>query len=256
MALVGLTGCGKTTLTGLTTRLYDVTAGRILVDGVDIRDARLVDLRSRVSMAFEDATLFSMSVRENVLLGRPDLVFPEGETEQAAAEHLLAQAIDIAQADFVYSLPEGIETKIGEEGLSLSGGQRQRLALARAIVTEPAVLVLDDPLSALDVTTEQQVEAALRRVLATTTALIVAHRPSTVLLADRVAVLHDGRIAEVGTHSELLARSALYRHIISSESDEPHVIPDATAANEAIIAAQEEKLGDVNGTDRVRGIPT
>ena len=256
MAVVGLTGSGKTTLTGLTTRLYDVTGGRILVDGVDIRDARLADLRSRVSMAFEDATLFSMSVRENVLLGRPDLVFPEGETEQAAADQLLAQAINIAQADFVYSLPEGLETTIGEEGLSLSGGQRQRLALARAIVTQPAVLVLDDPLSALDVTTEQQVEAALRRVLATTTALIVAHRPSTVMLADRVAVLHEGRIADVGTHSELLARSALYRHIISSESEEPHVIPDATAANEAIIAAQAEKLGDVNGTDRVRGIPT
>jgi ATP-binding cassette subfamily B protein len=221
---------------------------------VDIRDARLSDLRSRVAMAFEDATLFSMSVRENVLLGRPDLVFPAGDAEQAAADRLVAQAIDIAQADFVYDLPDGLETKIGEEGLSLSGGQRQRLALARAIVTEPAVLVLDDPLSALDVTTEQQVEAALRRVLATTTALIVAHRPSTVLLADRVAVLHDGRIAEVGTHAELLARSALYRHIISSESDEPHEIPDTTADNEAVIAAGGEALGEVDGLDGVRGV--
>ncbi|MCF8541365.1 MAG: ABC transporter ATP-binding protein/permease [Aurantimicrobium sp.] len=254
MAVVGLTGSGKTTLTGLTTRLYDVTAGRILVDGVDIRDARLADLRSRVAMAFEDATLFSMSVRENVLLGRPDLVFPEGEAEQVAADHLVTQAINIAQADFVYSLPDGLETKIGEEGLSLSGGQRQRLALARAIVTEPAVLVLDDPLSALDVTTEQQVEAALRRVLATTTALIVAHRPSTVMLADRVAVLHEGRIADVGTHTELLARSALYRHIISSESDEPHVIPDVTAENETVIAAGTEALGEVDGSDGIRGV--
>jgi ATP-binding cassette subfamily B protein len=255
MAVVGLTGSGKTTLTGLTTRLYDVTAGRILVDGVDIRNARLADLRSRVAMAFEDATLFSMSVRENVLLGRPDLVFPAGDDEQADADRLVKQAIDIAQADFVYDLPDGLETKIGEEGLSLSGGQRQRLALARAIVTEPAVLVLDDPLSALDVTTEQQVEAALRRVLATTTALIVAHRPSTVLLADRVAVLHDGHIAEVGTHAELLGRSSLYRHIISSESDEPHEIPDATADNEAVIAAGEEALGEVDGLDGVRGLP-
>jgi ATP-binding cassette subfamily B protein len=254
MAVVGLTGSGKTTLTGLTTRLYDVTAGRILVDGVDIRDARLSDLRSRVAMAFEDATLFSMSVRENVLLGRPELLYPLGEAENAASDQLLSQALEIAQADFVYSLPDGIDTKIGEEGLSLSGGQRQRLALARAIVTQPAVLVLDDPLSALDVTTEQQVEAALRRVLATTTALIVAHRPSTVMLADRVAVLHEGRIAEVGTHSELLARSALYRHIISSENDEPHELSDATGDNEVVIDTGAQALGEVDGTDGVRGI--
>lgn len=220
MALVGLTGSGKTTLTALATRLYDVTSGRILLDGVDIRDARLADLRTRIAMAFEDATLFSMSVRENVLLGRPDLASPANDEERAVSEKLLAQALEIAQADFVYSLPDGIETKIGEEGLSLSGGQRQRLALARAIVMQPAVLVLDDPLSALDVTTEQQVEVALRRVLASTTALVVAHRPSTVMLADRVAVLHEGRIATVGTHAELLKDSALYRHIISSESDE------------------------------------
>jgi ATP-binding cassette subfamily B protein len=220
MALVGLTGSGKTTLTALATRLYDVTGGRILLDGVDIRDARLADLRTRIAMAFEDATLFSMSVRENVLLGRPDLASPTSDEERAVAEALLAQALEIAQADFVYSLPDGIDTKIGEEGLSLSGGQRQRLALARAIVMQPAVLVLDDPLSALDVTTEQQVEVALRRVLASTTALVVAHRPSTVMLADRVAVLHEGRIAAVGTHAELLKDSALYRHIISSENDE------------------------------------
>jgi ATP-binding cassette subfamily B protein len=220
MALVGLTGSGKTTLTALATRLYDVTGGRILLDGVDIRDARLADLRTRIAMAFEDATLFSMSVRDNVLLGRPDLASPVSDAERAASEALLAQALEIAQADFVYSLPDGIDTKIGEEGLSLSGGQRQRLALARAIVMQPAVLVLDDPLSALDVTTEQQVEVALRRVLASTTALVVAHRPSTVMLADRVAVLHEGRIAAVGTHAELLKDSALYRHIISSENDE------------------------------------
>lgn len=226
MAIVGLTGSGKTTLTALTTRLYDVTGGRILLDGVDIRDARLSELRRRISMAFEDATLFSVSVRENVLLGRPDLLIPADEPARDRAETLLAQALDIAQADFVYQLPDGLDTKIGEEGLSLSGGQRQRLALARAIVTQPAVLVLDDPLSALDVTTEAQVEAALRRVLATTTAIVVAHRPSTVMLADRVAVLHEGVIADVGTHPELLARSALYRHIISSEGDAPRILPD------------------------------
>ena len=147
-----------------------------------------------MATAFEDATLFSASVRENLTLG------PAGRERGDVAE-----ALDVAQADFVYDLPFGLDTRIGEQGLSLSGGQRQRLALARAVLGRPRVLVLDDPLSALDVHTEAQVEAALRRVLATTTALVVAHRPSTVLLADRVALLDDGRIAAVGTHSELLA---------------------------------------------------
>lgn len=217
MALVGATGSGKTVLTALPGRLYDVTAGRILLDGVDVRDMSLDTLRTRVAMAFEDATLFSDTVRNNVLLGRHDLVSaPESESEA-----VLSQALSIAEADFVYGLPDGVNTVIGEQGLSLSGGQRQRLALARAIAAAPEVLVLDDPLSALDVETEARVEAALRKVLATTTALVVAHRPSTVMLADRVALLDKGRIAAVGTHSELLATSATYRHLISSLSDEP-----------------------------------
>lgn len=254
MALVGLTGCGKTTLTALTTRLYDVTGGRILVDGVDVRDVRLSDLRSRVAMAFEDATLFSMSVRENVLLGCPDLLYTDDPEIRARADAALAQALEIAQADFAYSLPEGLDTRIGEEGLSLSGGQRQRLALARAMVTQPALLVLDDPLSALDVTTEQQVEAALRRVLATTTALVVAHRPSTVMLADRVAILHDGRIADVGTHTELLGRSSLYRHIISSEGDEPRVLEGPVEAREQEMLAAIEDLDEVDARDDTEGV--
>lgn len=209
MALVGLTGSGKSTITALTTRLYDVTGGTISVDGVDIRDLRLVELRSLLAMAFEDATLFSASVRDNVLLGRPD-----------ATEAELDEALDIAQASFVHDLPEGLDTKVGEEGLSLSGGQRQRLALARAVAAKPSVLVLDDPLSALDVDTEALVEAALRRVLASTTALVVAHRPSTVMLADRVALLENGRITAVGKHSDLLATSEHYRFVISSLEDE------------------------------------
>lgn len=209
MALVGLTGSGKSTLTALTTRLYDVTAGSIAVDGVDVRDLSLTSLRSHLAMAFEDSTLFSASVRDNVLLGRPD-----------ATEADLAEALNIAQAAFVYELPDGLDTKVGEEGLSLSGGQRQRLALARAVAARPAVLVLDDPLSALDVDTEALVEAALRRVLASTTALIVAHRPSTVMLADRVALLEGGRVTAVGTHSELLVSSEHYRFVISSLEDE------------------------------------
>ncbi|MCX7523316.1 ABC transporter ATP-binding protein [Microbacterium sp. STN6] len=215
MALVGLTGCGKTTLTALTTRLYDVTGGSVRLDGVDVRDLPRQELRAGIAMAFEDATLFSASVRENVLLGRDrlDLSSPE-------ADALLTEALEIAQAGFVYDLPDGVDTKVGEEGLSLSGGQRQRLALARAVAANPTVLVLDDPLSALDVDTEALVEAALRRVLASTTALIVAHRPSTVMLADRVALMENGRITAVGPHSELLATSEHYRFVISSLEDE------------------------------------
>ncbi|MEJ3404338.1 ABC transporter ATP-binding protein [Rathayibacter sp. YIM 133350] len=215
MALVGLTGSGKTTITALTTRLYDVTGGRVLLDGVDVRDLTREELRSHIAMAFEDATLFSASVRENVLLGRPELAERSPESDA-----VLAEALQVAQAQFVHDLPDGVETTVGEEGLSLSGGQRQRLALARAVAAKPAVLVLDDPLSALDVDTEALVEAALRDVLASTTALVVAHRPSTVMLADRVALLQDGRITAVGTHSELLAQSEHYRFVISSLEDE------------------------------------
>ncbi|MDX2024827.1 ABC transporter ATP-binding protein [Microcella sp.] len=242
MALVGITGSGKTTLTALTTRLYDVTSGRILIDGVDIRDLTREELRRHIAMAFEDATLFSASVRDNVLLGRPELT--EADTAEAAAEaeRVLAEALDIAQAAFVHSLPDGIETTVGEEGLSLSGGQRQRLALARAVAANPAVLVLDDPLSALDVDTEALVEAALRRVLATTTGLIVAHRPSTVQMADRVALLQEGRITDVGTHSELLKRNEHYRYVISSFEDE------ALAAAER--ADRDLKLAEQEGRRR------
>ncbi|MFE1645770.1 ABC transporter ATP-binding protein [Microbacterium sp. P01] len=211
MALVGLTGCGKTTLTTLPTRLYDVTAGRVTLDGVDIRDLTLDELRTHIGMAFEDATLFSQTVRENVLLGREEL-----EAGSAEADEVLREALAVAQAAFVYDLPDGVETVIGEEGMSLSGGQRQRLALARAVAARPAVLVLDDPLSALDVDTEALVEDALREVMASTTALIVAHRPSTVTLADRVALMEAGRVTAVGTHAELLATSDHYRYVISS----------------------------------------
>jgi ATP-binding cassette subfamily B protein len=205
VALIGITGCGKTTLTALTSRLYDVSSGAIEIDGVNIKDLTRSELRSHVAMAFEDATLFSASVRENILLGR-----------EHSTEAELKEAINIAQAQFVYELPEGLETKIGEEGLSLSGGQRQRLALARAVAAKPAILVLDDPLSALDVATEALVEEALRNVLKNTTALIVAHRPSTVQLADKVALMQDGKVVAVGKHSDLLASNEHYRYVISS----------------------------------------
>lgn len=211
MALVGLTGSGKTTLTTLPTRLYDVTGGRVTLDGVDVRDLTLSELRMHIGMAFEDATLFSQTVRDNVLLGREDLA-----TGSPEAEAVLREALSVAQASFVDDLPDGVDTIIGEEGMSLSGGQRQRLALARAVAARPAVLVLDDPLSALDVDTEALVEDALREVLHSTTALVVAHRPSTVMLADRVALLEAGRITAVGRHSDLLRESDHYRHVISS----------------------------------------
>jgi ATP-binding cassette subfamily B protein len=205
VALIGITGCGKTTLTALTSRLYDVTSGVIEIDGVNIKDLTRNELRSHVAMAFEDATLFSASVRDNILLGR-----------EQSTEDELKEAIAVAQAQFVYDLPKGLDTKIGEEGLSLSGGQRQRLALARAVAAKPAILVLDDPLSALDVATEALVEEALRSVLKNTTALIVAHRPSTVQLADKVALMQEGKIVAVGKHSDLLASNEHYRYVISS----------------------------------------
>ena len=210
MALVGATGSGKTTLTALVPRLYDATGGRVLVDGVDVRDVGLPELRRVVATAFEDPVLISASVRENVALGRP-----------GAPDDEVWAALRVASADgFVAALPWGLSTRIGEQGLSLSGGQRQRLALARAVLGRPPVLVLDDPLSALDVHTEAEVEAALRRVLGGVTALVVAHRPSTVQLADRVAMLRDGVIAAVGTHRELLAANPEYRELLASTDQE------------------------------------
>ncbi|MFC4501948.1 MULTISPECIES: ABC transporter ATP-binding protein [Streptomyces] len=205
MALVGATGSGKTTLTALVPRLHEVTAGRITLDGEDVTAMSRAQLRSKVAVAFEEPTLFSASVGENVLMG----------TDAEAGPAELERALGVAQADFVHALPQGTGTQVGEQGLSLSGGQRQRLALARAVVGRPRFLVLDDPLSALDVHTEAAVEAALRRVLADTTALIVAHRPSTVLLADRVALLSGGRITAVGTHQELLRGNPEYAHLMS-----------------------------------------
>ncbi|MFH8992556.1 ABC transporter ATP-binding protein [Streptomyces sp. NPDC017940] len=209
MALVGATGSGKTTLTALVPRLYEVTGGRITLDGEDIAAMPRERVRSLVSMAFEEPTLFSASVGENVLMGSG------GDTGSDGLDRALA----VAQAEFVHALPQGADTQVGEQGLSLSGGQRQRLALARAVVGDPRFLVLDDPLSALDVHTEALVEAALRRVLKDTTALVVAHRPSTVLLADRVALLSGGRVAAVGTHQELLRENAEYAWLMSGGTE-------------------------------------
>jgi len=213
VAIVGATGSGKTALTGLVPRLYDVRSGSVTIDGVDVRELRIDDLRRIVATAFEDPTLFSMSARENLTLGRPE-----------ANDDDVDQAIDTAQAGFVYELPWGLDTRIGEQGMSLSGGQRQRLALARAVLAQPRILVLDDTLSALDVHTEALVEKALRHVLAKATGIVVAHRASTVLLADKVALLQDGTITDVGTHAELLATVPAYRDLLSGDDGDSELI--------------------------------
>ena len=220
VALVGATGSGKTTLLYLVARLAEVTSGSIRLDGTDIRDLPLTVLRTAVACAFEDPTLFSVSVRENVALGMP-----------GAADPAIEAALAAAQADFVQDLPWGLDTRIGEQGMSLSGGQRQRIALARAILASPSVLLLDDPLSALDVHTEAKVSAALSQALTTSTALVVAHRPSTVTLANRVAVLDDGEITATGTHRELLATSPRYRYLMSAAPDS--AAPDSAAPDSA-----------------------
>ncbi|WP_371454707.1 ABC transporter ATP-binding protein [Mycobacterium sp. GA-1841] len=211
LALVGATGSGKSVLAALFSRLYDVTEGQILIDGRDIREFSLPVLRQTVATAFEDPTLFSMSVAENLRLGNAD----------ATAEQL-TEAVEIAAAQFVYDLPFGLDTRIGEQGMSLSGGQRQRLSLARAILAAPKILVLDDTLSALDVHTEAVVTEALGRVLRGVTGIIVAHRASTVLLADKVALLDvsadgAGTITHIGTHTELLAQVPQYRYLLAAD---------------------------------------
>ena len=226
MVLAGATGAGKTTLLQLVPRLADVTSGAVLLDGTDVRRLPLPMLRSRVGCAFEDPTLFSASVRENVAYGTPD-------ADDAAIEAALA----MAQAGFVHDLPWGLDTRIGEQGMALSGGQRQRVALARAILARPSLLILDDPLSALDVHTEARVTKALSGLLAETTALVVAHRPSTVTLADKVALLRDGVIAATGTHAHLLASQPRYRR-----------------ADERPGRARHRRAGGVMTTDAWRGI--
>jgi ATP-binding cassette, subfamily B, bacterial len=206
VGLVGRTGSGKTSLAFLIPRLYDVSEGSVLLDGVDVRDITLRSLRSHIGFAFEDPILFSASVHENLIMGRP-----------VVSDEELKRAIDVAQAGFVWELPWGLETRVGEQGYTLSGGQRQRLALARAVLGAPPVLVLDDPLSSVDVHTEAVIEEALARVLEGVTGLLVVHRPSTLALADRVALIDGGTVAAIGTHSELMRTNELYRALLSQE---------------------------------------
>ncbi|QRZ61953.1 ABC transporter ATP-binding protein [Rothia sp. ZJ932] len=198
IALVGVTGSGKSTVLQLVPRLYDATAGTISIDGVDVKSLSIHQLRQQVSFAFEEPVLFSDTVRENVLLG-----VDRSRMSAQEADARLRLGLDVASADFVEKLPEGVDSVIGEEGMNLSGGQRQRLSLARAIAAQPRVMLLDDPLSALDVNTEEFVMQQLKKQLVNTTTLLTAHRPSTVALADRVAVMKEGAIIAVGTPAHL-----------------------------------------------------
>ncbi len=203
VALIGHTGSGKTTLTSLVPRFYDVTAGRVLVDGVDVRDVKLSSLRAAVGVISQDPFLFSATVRENIAFGRSDL-----SAEDVERVARLAQA-----HEFVERLPQGYDTVIGERGITLSGGQRQRIAIARALAVDPRILILDDATASVDATTEAHIRAGLRTAMRNRTTLIIAHRLSTIALADEIVVLADGRVAARGAHDQLLATSAVYREI-------------------------------------------
>jgi len=203
IALIGHTGSGKTTLTSLVPRFYDVTSGQITLDGVDVRDVTLTSLRHAIGVISQDPFLFSATVRENITFGAPGL--DDAEVERIAR---LAQA-----HEFVQRLPEGYDTIIGERGITLSGGQRQRLAIARALAVDPRVLILDDATASVDASTEARIRLGLREAMRNRTTLIIAHRLSTIALADEIVVLDDGRIAARGTHEELLDTSPVYRDI-------------------------------------------
>jgi ATP-binding cassette subfamily B protein len=203
IALIGHTGSGKTTLTSLVPRFYDVTSGRVTLDGIDVRDLKLASLRGAIGVISQDPFLFSATVRENIAFGAPGL--HDAEVERIAR---LAQA-----HEFVERLPDGYETVIGERGITLSGGQRQRLAIARALAVDPRVLILDDATASVDASTEARIRLGLREAMRSRTTLIIAHRLSTIALADEIVVLDDGRIAARGTHEELLEESTVYRDI-------------------------------------------
>jgi ATP-binding cassette subfamily B protein len=206
VALVGATGSGKSTVARLVPRFYDVEAGRLLVDGVDVRDLRLRELRRAVGIVFEDTFLFSDTIAANI-------AFADPEASQAAIE----RAARLAGAhQFVSDLPDGYGTLIGERGYSLSGGQRQRIAIARAILADPRILILDDATSAVDPTKEHEIRSALAEVMRGRTTIVIAHRPATIALADRVVLLDDGRVVAEGTHDQLLAREPRYRGVLAA----------------------------------------
>jgi ATP-binding cassette subfamily B protein len=204
VALVGAMGSGKTALVSLLPRLYEASQGSVRIDGADVRDVDLVSLRRAIAVVSDDPFLFSATVHENIAYGRPD-----------ATREEVVHAAEVAQAaGFIAELPQGYETRVGERGLTLSGGQRQRIAIARAVLADPRILVLDDATSSVDASTEQEIKLALREVMADRTTLVIAHRLSTIALADEIVVLEDGRVAAHGSHDELLEESPLYREIV------------------------------------------
>jgi ATP-binding cassette subfamily B protein len=228
IALIGQTGSGKTTLTSLVPRFYDVTGGRVLLDGADVRDVTLKSLRQAIGVISQDPFLFSATVRENITFGAPYL--GDGDVERIAR---LAQA-----HEFVERLPDGYDTIIGERGITLSGGQRQRLAIARALAVDPRILILDDATAAVDATTEAKIRVGLREAMRNRTTLIIAHRLSTIALADEIVVLDEGRVAARGEHDELLATSPVYRDIYE------HGLLERQFADAVEARVGEEELGE------------
>jgi ABC-type multidrug transport system fused ATPase/permease subunit len=234
IALIGHTGSGKTTLTSLVPRFYDVTAGRVMVDGTDVRDVTLRSLRSEIGVISQDTFLFSATVRENITFGAPEL-------EDEEVEHVAR----LAQAhEFIERLPEGYETIIGERGITLSGGQRQRLAIARAIAVDPRILILDDATASVDASTEARIRLGLREAMKGRTTLIIAHRLSTISLADEIVVVDEGRIAARGTHDELLDTSQVYRDIYEHGLLERQ-FADAVEARALVEEAEEAEEAEV-----------
>jgi len=207
VALLGTTGAGKSSLVHLIPRFYDVTAGRVTLDGVDVRDVAKDTLRRNIGIALQETVLFSGTIRDNIRYGRPD----------ASDEEVVAAAKAAQAHDFIMSFPEGYDTVLGQRGVNLSGGQKQRIAIARALLLQPAVLILDDSTSSVDVETETKIQAALEDLMRDRTSFIIAQRISTVLTADKILVLDDGQIAAEGTHTELMASSPIYREIYESQ---------------------------------------
>ena len=203
IALIGATGSGKTTLVNLIPRFYDVTSGRVTVDGVDVRDADLVSLRSQIGIVLQTSLLFSDSIRENIAYGRPD----------ASLGEVIAAAKAAQAHEFITSMPDGYETIVGERGITLSGGQRQRVAIARALLMDPSILILDDSTSSVDTQTEHLIQKALNELMEGRTTFVIAQRLSTVRRADLILVLEDGQIVERGTHEDLIGRDGLYKEI-------------------------------------------